>query len=660
MDTSRNAHHLPPKIRSAFRRYKEHTAHITKWLIRTARAHNLPIACSADGKYDLALNQYLTLSIELVSKRGVRPPASYKTRFNSLIKLRKKCWEWYSQNTPDQVRSNDGHFAIIGKMREVRKIWFNISLGYDTPDSEQGEPALVLSFSISFAGYLDSSESEYHTAESEVQNGDDESLSEESDVGDADTDDSDDAEEEEDEDDDLSNLPLSAFRLVPDEGDADGEQAELEFGLWNFSQELEEYRNYLRRLWEEHARTGSPSLFSLLILNRCVLLQVIIAQFELEQDYPSVEGAEYPTLLRAVLGLPDNNEQGSFNLVGHLRSFLMVDTWTVLRQSYFQADRQDGLGQEQNQGALNLLMAQLCMKEEGNTTRDGPPEDVPPITVNAVFQLELQKDAIWLDRATQGPLERLRNLTTLVTASIQNWIDTHNPEYYGTQAAELALEARNVIAYAQAILVMRRAAFLPTNPLLRAQEERTLLEKSWDVGKHLITDTSRHRYLATVMSLYLHLRKHNSTPKNDTMDYLQRFLVPLHRGSGVLRFREADDPGAPFPPRGSPLSSLLEWAEEYGSREIAVRSLDAFTIERMAFGILLHRTCQGLLRPYMMQRQPDSVRAPSYVGLVGCFIDAWNAGKPQTVRTLALRGHAALQYGRQSVSNINPSLTFLL
>lgn len=92
---------------------------------------------------------------------------------------------------PNKKASNNGHFAFIQKMREVRKIWFNIPLGYDTADSEQ-EPAAISCYPLDL----------YSSCQADGH----------------------------DVDDDLSNLPLSAFpsqflQNSPDQ-DSDGDEAE--------------------------------------------------------------------------------------------------------------------------------------------------------------------------------------------------------------------------------------------------------------------------------------------------------------------------------------------------------------------------------------------------------------------------------------------------
>ncbi|KAJ6567748.1 hypothetical protein DFH09DRAFT_1081179 [Mycena vulgaris] len=637
-------------------------------------------------------------------------------------------------------------------MRQVRKVWFNIALGYDTPDSEQEEPVMVLFYGMRFTGSRSQESSD--SDDDVVQNGEDETVAE-------DTDDPDEVEEAHDDDDDLSKLPLSAFRLLSDEGGADGEQAELEFEPWAHFQALE--------LWEERARTGSPSLLSWFYVSRRMLYYAVVSQRELENRYQSLEDAEYHTCVRAVLGHPGDENQDILNLVGvgQLDSFLMIDTWTVLRDflsmseemvrnsaSYNHPYFPEGLSEEeQHEEPRNLLITQLCPwrrrdveRQNGNTLGDEPLwSDGPRIMIAEVFELQLHQDAMLLDQGTQHPLERLRStvdylemhdikmhrpgnacrfrspelgsgdfgfyayaaqntlnlalelaknpkfsrvgghgkvlhlhkpanayrfqspermhceivnciaLLIISEPSVQNWLNTHSPEYYGNQATGLALDMRNVIAYAQATFDGPNRPILKANPILQVTEELALYQKSWTVGQRLIAKNSRHGYLATVLSLYLHLREHNSTPKIETMEYLQSLMV---RSNGnTWRLREETDPAPPEPR----YSSLSEWAEEFGSRDVALWSLDAFTIERMAFAVLheLHSTCKRLLLPYMRQRQPDSVRLPSYVGLVACFVEAWEDGTSETVRTLASEGRKALQHGHSTISRINPKLPFL-
>ncbi|KAJ7740923.1 hypothetical protein DFH07DRAFT_838464 [Mycena maculata] len=318
-------HEIPPKLRSALSRYKTHGSYITRWLITQAKEHNLHIQVSTrsrDAKYDLRLGEYLTLSTELVSKRRVQPPQSYKKHLNALIKLRTRCSRWYQTIRPYD-RGNTGHLTFIKKMRQVRKIWFDIPLEYNTADNEEEEPTLplVLFFSIS-----DDEESPGGRTDAEDQYGDEESiadavedsdtdeeaeyyddsdedisslslselrlLSDEDvesagavteDVGDSDTD----AEaDEEDKVEDLSNLRLSAFRLVPDEDDEDAEKAELEFALWNHFQQMETYRNYLRREWETAGYgLSSLSLYAPAVLHQLVVDEVWNSQDELEERW---------------------------------------------------------------------------------------------------------------------------------------------------------------------------------------------------------------------------------------------------------------------------------------------------------------------------------------------------------------------------------------
>ncbi|KAJ7103745.1 hypothetical protein C8R44DRAFT_887266 [Mycena epipterygia] len=792
MDTaSRNSHRLPPQVHSALSRYKDHSTIITRWLIRTAKAHKLPIAGSPNSEYDLRLNEYLTLSIELVSKRGVQPPRSFESRFNSLIKLRTKCWKWYTENMPDQIASNEAHFAFIGKMRQVRKIWFNTPLGYDTPDSDK-EPAIVSCFSMSFAGYRDSADSDDgeqvsdtesdmesdtdtdtdtesdSEGESESENDDlselplsafrllsdvdeeehrdvcdtesesDDDLSElppsalwllpdeedaewndtksESDEDlsdlppsgsrllpdgyDAECDDeehvydSESESESEDDDDDLSALPLSTRRLLSDKDDAESDDEEhIEGGreaasikdvgdteseddddlsdnedpdgaaLWIHFQELEDYRNEFRGRWEERARAGSlsRSLLTYLIIDG--LTQRLVIESQAEELHSLLENTEYCTILRAVLGPNANDDIITLN---PMRSFFMIDTWTVLCTFHsmteeavrnlvsYPANSRDK--SERNEERNNLLMSQLCrwrVRDAAKKKGKKKPCWDSPITIEKVFQFELHKHVLWLDRGTRDPLKRLRQLARLVIVSVQNWIDTHKPEYYGKQAKakELARKMRNVVAYANTIFAGERRAILEGDPISRAKEEYHILQKSWEVGKSLITDSSRHPYLTTVMSLYLHLRKYSGMPKMDAMEGLRKFMVRLSGNRGALSF-PGDIASLHVIPAMHGLTPM-RWIDY----AIALLGLDGFTIERMAFAVLreLHRTCKKLLRPYMRDRPLYSITAPSYAGLVDCFIEAWRDGPPTTVQALALRGRHALEYGHSSVFEHQPS-----
>ncbi|KAJ7472242.1 hypothetical protein B0H11DRAFT_1347620 [Mycena galericulata] len=551
---------------------------------------------------------------------------------------------------PNEFHSNGGHLAFIGKMRQVRKIWFNIPLEYNTPDSEQEEPALVLSFSI-FIGYRPSSDS----------GDDDDYVPGDQDVADAEL-------NGEEDDDDLSDLPLSAFRLLPDEDDEHGEKAELEFALWNYFEQLEEYRNYLRQELKERVRLDSAFSLTVIRLNYLFWLVAGASHLALEDRHPSLKQANYDDVVRVVLGDPRKDEE---ELSGQMRSFLMIDSWTVLRSLPSITEEEVAVWashtpsadvpgeQRQSKEIMDLLVAQICSwrASGGNTFGDDDSWEPHRITPLEVFRLDVFREAIWLDRATIDPMKHFRMLVELLIRSVQNWIHAYTPGYYGNQTMELAIAQamRNLIAYARTIKARKFQAMLQRDPLSRISQEYKLLEKSWAIGKLLITKASPHRYLKSVMSLYIYLRQHSSIAQIEPMEYLQQLLVATNGNPDVLQF--------PQNPRLDPdTSSIEEWVDGKQEHiEMKFMALDSFTIERMAFATLqkLHRSCQMVLQPYMRRRQPDSVRAPSFSGLVSCFIEAWQAGSPETVNFLAIRGRRALQFGQDTISHINPKMTFL-
>ncbi|KAJ7905072.1 hypothetical protein B0H13DRAFT_2023860 [Mycena leptocephala] len=141
--TSRKRHRRPLKIQSASNRYKGYDAHLVRWLIQKAKAYCTPIVGSRDPKYHILLKEYLTVSKEL-AKRGVQPPLNLKFLLNAIVKLRTRCYQWYQKTMPNLYHRNKGHLAVIQKMRQVRKVWFNTPLGYDTSDTDQDEPAMDL------------------------------------------------------------------------------------------------------------------------------------------------------------------------------------------------------------------------------------------------------------------------------------------------------------------------------------------------------------------------------------------------------------------------------------------------------------------------------------------------------------------------------------
>ncbi|KAF8201046.1 hypothetical protein K438DRAFT_1932803 [Mycena galopus ATCC 62051] len=645
----------PPAIESAFTRYKNHGAQITLWLIQQAKAHNVPIVGSPDAQYDLKLNEYLTLSRELVLARGIKPPATHKKHLNAIIKLRTRCWKWYNNAMPNQFR-NETHMGFIKKMRLVRKIWFNTSLGYDTADSDQDEPAAVLFIgAIGFAGYRDS----------DTQDDDSGSDRDTEDVG--------------VDDDDLLDLPLSVFQILPDENseDMDLETAELEDTLWSHFHELQDYRDYLRDLWGERARTrsSSPSLLALFLLTRRMLELASISRSKLVEQYPAVENAEYGAVLWVAVGDDNLNRPVSeVFLEGGRRSFFMVDTWVIcsvflsMTEETVRNRAQDSSSQQDT--ANHLLMTQLCLLRmtDGSTTANsndcgGPLR--PPLTTVAVLRHQLDRDAIWFDRDaiwlphrnTRHPLRRLRRMARCITASVQKWLDVHNPAHYRGEASILAQQAHDLLAYTNTIFDAENETILTMNPLARGQQEFMLLEKSWMVGRRLIFNTTTGSRLVTVMFLYNHLRAHADLPEIGILEYLRKFVYsgPF----GTLCFSLAAHAPQPLPDRDS-LPSASEWAKAYES-EIELMALDAFTIERMVLAVLqkLYRSCENFLRPYMI---PHEVGDPMNFRIYRCFQAAWNDGTPQTVRRLGAKGRKALQYGLdhvQSVLAYSPELTFL-
>ncbi|KAJ6551513.1 hypothetical protein B0H19DRAFT_1378234 [Mycena capillaripes] len=644
-----NIQKLPPaptQTQADYRKYKKHGLAITQWLVRTAIAQDIPIVGSPNLKYDLDLKEYLTLSRELVLNRRVQPSREHKARLNTIIKLRKRCWKWHKESMPSRI-SDKTQQAFIETMREVRQIWFNIQLEYDTPDSDQPETPLV---SVLLGSVV----------ACPVRDG----VCRDSAEG---------ADEDED---DLSNLPLSAFQFFEeDPEEITAEQAELERALWNHFRELQGYPDCLCDLLH---REPTASRFASYLLD-LVLNMASRSYSKLAELYPSLEDDGYTTILRAVFRGDDQHISNLRKSEGTsaIRSSLMIDTWVVCRAfismpeetihrwadfSYSQDDI-DELGQVEAE--KGLLMTQFCLRRVSDISKKASINNsplrrphIPPITIAAVFLLQLHKDAIWTGRATQDPLRRLRWTTNRIIASVQNWLDSHNPADYGNQAKRLVREMAYIVQCAKLMFEGEMETFLERDPLSRGTEEWILLEKSWEVGKQLITDTSRHRYLATAMSLYVHLRTHASLAKIDAFEYPRKFMVPSSENSTVFYFPKIS-PTPPLP-NGDSRQSLLEWVKEFESIRACV-ALDAFTIGRMSFAVLetLHRSCQWLLKPYMMRREPDSVRSPSYVRLVQCFIDAWRDGTAGMVQELASRGRGALEHGLNSVAYINPKLNFL-
>jgi len=250
-------------------------------------------------------------------------------------------------------------------------------------------------------------------------------------------------------------------------------------------------------------------------------------------------------------------------------------------------------------------------------------------------------------------LSRLRRMARLMILSVQNWLNTHNSVHYGDEAPILARQMHDLLAYADAIFDDEKETILERNPFSRGQQEWILLAKSWMVGKRLIFSATGSR-LVTVMFLYRHLRAHADMPQIDVLEYLRKFVFPGPLGK--LCYRLDIPHPSPLPDRDS-LTSALEWAEEYESA-LEQWALDAFTIEQMVLAVLqeLYRSCERLLRPYMMRHQ---VGDPTSMSLFGCFQTAWRDGTPPTVHKLALLGRRALEHGLNSVKHVNPKLTFL-
>ncbi|KAJ7705300.1 hypothetical protein B0H17DRAFT_1037573 [Mycena rosella] len=663
----KSAKRLPPKVLS---RYKAHGVPITQWLIQTAKAHNLPILPSKDGKYDLELSQYLSLSRELVSKREVQPPECYKHHLNALIKLRQKDWAWHMMNMPND-RRNNGHLVFIRVMRQVRELWFNIPLDYDMADSDEEAP-IDLSSAIDLARYRASQDLEEDdddddlplsvfrlTDESDVDMvEDDESIEESEAAVSEEDDDALCASDVDSDEDDESNAEYSDTDGSDGSEETEEDAIELHCALSLHFWALKVFRIYLRGLWDKRRRTGSPTSLTLSIMRQLGLEQAALRQSSLKKRFPSLADGGYITFVGGVLDLfADDGEDIS-----------MLATWSVLRRFFSMSEdmvydyiKQDPKGrlseQKQNGGARHLLLKHLCHLR----LRDGPRRwSASRITLQMVFEHELTNDVLCLDQPTR-PFKRLRKIAKLVVVSIENWLDTHDPEDYGNRASELVLEMRDVITHANAMFKGKSRLILKADPLSRTAQEYKLLGEAWAVGKRLISATSRHHCLASVMALYIHLRNHESTPTIPTMEHLRNLLVHPGGDGRVLRFPEGAESVISIPRDASP-ASLLRCAEVAArSPHFAVLSLDAFTIEQMAFAVLdkLHRTCQRRLRPYLQERQPESVSAPGYVGLVACFVEAWDTGTPHTRRRLASKGQAALEHGYWSVSDVNPKLTFI-
>ncbi|KAF7369000.1 hypothetical protein MVEN_00226700 [Mycena venus] len=195
--TSRNRH--PPEIQSASNRYKDHGVRFQRWLVQSAKAHNIPFVASPNPKYDLPIREYLNLSRELIAKR-VQPPSTIKTRLNALIKLRTRCWKYYQTVTSWHNRA---HFAFIGKMRLVRQICFNIPLEYDTSDSECDGPTMASCLGATTAHHgmdIDEDEIMAGSDQDTAESGDNETETEEG------TENEHDSEEEEGEEDENASL----------------------------------------------------------------------------------------------------------------------------------------------------------------------------------------------------------------------------------------------------------------------------------------------------------------------------------------------------------------------------------------------------------------------------------------------------------------------
>ncbi|KAJ7768379.1 hypothetical protein B0H16DRAFT_1716388 [Mycena metata] len=131
----------PPKIEEAYLRYKRLGAQITQRLIQMAKECGLTTTGSSKTKYGLGIAEHKTLSVKLVSL-SVRPPSSFRSDLNAIIKLRMRCSDWYEpyKETPHwKIVNYKRHLAFILIMREVRNIWFGTPLGYDTAESEQEE-----------------------------------------------------------------------------------------------------------------------------------------------------------------------------------------------------------------------------------------------------------------------------------------------------------------------------------------------------------------------------------------------------------------------------------------------------------------------------------------------------------------------------------------
>jgi hypothetical protein len=71
---------------------------------------------------------------------------------------------------PKLSHSNNGHLAFIQNMRQVRKVLFNIPLGYDTSDTDQNEPVMDslpgATYQHSPAGHIVDSDQDSDTEES--------------------------------------------------------------------------------------------------------------------------------------------------------------------------------------------------------------------------------------------------------------------------------------------------------------------------------------------------------------------------------------------------------------------------------------------------------------------------------------------------------------
>ncbi|KAK7052390.1 cupin-5 domain-containing protein [Favolaschia claudopus] len=587
----------PPEIESAHNRYKKHGAQITRWLIRQAEAHDLTIVGSPDSRYDLQLKEYCI-------RRRVRAPRAHKSYFNAIIKLRTRCWKWYRTVSPNHS-CNGTHFAFIEKMRRLRHLWFATPVGYDTADSDTDEPLESL-----FVGAMS-------FAFDAVDTEDD----------DANSDSDQDSEEELEEEGDLSSLPLSVFQIFADDEDVASDPKDLQLALVDCFQELQTYRNCLRDLMQQEQ--DPPSSLALFLVTRRLFELASDLLAKLATAHSSMKNAEYVAVLHAILGGDDqlgplraasggDDHLASGSLltsffVDHqggpetLRSYLMIDTYTVCRaslsmtegamRSYLMAMTACGLT------AKRCLMAQLCLR----LLKDNP------------------IDAVWLGRNGYYS-RRLHHIVESIVASAQQWLHVHSPSHYADQSATLELRAHDLIAYATTILDIGNRFISDLNPLEQGQQEIKLLEQSWKVGKELLFSPSPNRIFA-LMALYRHVRTHTNLGKIRILEHLRKFVFQGPLGSLCCK----TDIHPPSPLENHSLSSAREWVNEY-EEELGLWAIDFFTLDRMVVAVLrqcMQETAQALVTQLGLMRHPEGgffVETDRQKEEVGTpFVD----GKPQ-------------------------------